>query len=293
MQENPEFGQQVTIGILATIIGGIILYILALPIRRFIVGLHEKNRERNSKLNTHFAEIKEEAKSDLSEVSNVVEMYGVVVVRKGSVPLYHPNSIVIELPKFSDSFAAHFPEFADKWIECVRKILDHDKSYRQLVHNIRSGFESRGFPVVDVNHPPSVPPYIYENIYPPLFNWWKDRHQGKSRPWPDFGHIETKPDFGPNALLAAGWGSSAIAYAETEEDRERCKHAIRRLAQNKGYEKEAALMIELANQLVHEVREFKSEVVAALDDIEKYWPGTTNYRFKESKNCPRCKDLFH
>jgi hypothetical protein len=292
-QSIPGHLQQIIIGILASIVGGAILYILAFPVRRSVAASQERKKERDKKLKIHFEEINKEARSEVSEVSNVVEMYGAIVVRKGAVPLYHPDFVAIELPKFSKSFAGHFPRANNKWMELIGGILKHNESYSQLVQNIRNSFESEGIPVVDINNPPKVSPYIYDNIYAPLFSWWEDRHHGKAKPWPNFEHIETKPDFGPNHLLVAGWGSSAIAYAETDSDKERCKRAISRVAEDKDYENRAATSIKLANQRVQEIWTFKAELIDTLDDIDKFWPGTRNCRFKEEKNCSRCKELFH
>ena len=292
-QSIPGHLQQVIIGILASIVGGAILYILAFPVRRSVIAVQERKKERDKKLKIHFEEINKEARSEMSEVSKVVEMYGAIVVRKGTVPLYHPDFVAIELPKFSESFAAHFPRANNKWMECIGGILKHNESYRQLVQNIRNNFESEGIPVVDINHSPNASPYIYDNIFAPLFSWWEDRHHGKAKPWPNFSHIETKTDFGPNHLLVAGWGSSAIAYAETDSDKERCKRAISRVAEDKDYENRAATSIKSANQRVQEIRAFKAELIDTLDDIDKFWPGTRNCRFKEEKNCWRCKELFH
>ncbi len=282
----------------ALIIGVIIAIVIALLrnlLRRLwqaIFSTPEKKKEKDNKLKVHFKELKDEAKSIMSE-ANLIEMYGAVVASKGSVPLYHPDFVGIELPKFPENFTAHFPEIAKKWIECIGRILEHSKSYKQLVQNIRNSFKSEGIPIVDINHPPNVSPYIYDNIFPPLFNWWKDCGQSKANPWPNFEQIETKRDFGPNHLVVAGWNSQAIAYAETDSDKRRCKEAIGRVAKNKEYENEAAKTIELANERMKDVRTFKGQLTDTLDDIEKFWPGTKKYKFKEEKNCSRCKELFH
>lgn len=275
----------------ASVAGGLILLILLFPVRHFINQRSEKKREQDRKLRIHFKELAEEAKSILSE-ANVSEMYGLIVTYAGSIPQYHPDCVGIELPKLPDSFQAHFPKETEMYGNYISRILRNNKVYKELRQKIKTDFESEGIPLVNTSPPPKISPVIYDTVFWPLFSCWKDRSQGKAKALPNFEQIETTADFGPNHLVVAGWGSGAIAYAETDNDRQKCKHAIGKVAENKEYESEAAKTIEMANERVKEIRTFKEQLMDTLDDIEKFWPGTKKYKFKKAKNCPKCKEIF-
>lgn len=197
------------------------------------------------------------------------------------------------LPRPLASFVAHFPVETAELDEYRPKIEEHNRRLVDFRSRIKRDFESRDIPVVNINHPPSDPPYIYDTIFRPLFDWWKDRNQRKANPRPNFEQIETKSDFGPNHLLVAGWGSEAIAYAETDSDKQRCKDALSEVAENKEYEREAAGLVSSANELVKQARTLGRELSDKLGNVAKFWPGTKNYRFKKEKQkCPKCREVF-
>ncbi len=282
----------------ALIIGVIIAIVIALfrnLLRRLwqaIFPTAEKKKEKDNKLKVHFKELKDEARAILSE-AKISEMYGLVVTYAGGIPQYHPDFVGIELPKVPDSFEAHFPKETEMYGNYISRILRNNKGYKELRQKIKTDFESKGIPVVNINPPPKTSPVIYDTIFWPLFNWWKDRSQGKAKPWPNFEQIETTADFGPNHLVVAGWGSGAIAYAETHTDKQRCKNIITKIAKNGEYENEAVKTIQLASEVLKEFRTFKRQLINTLDDIEKLWPGTQSYKFKrEKKKCTRCKQIF-
>lgn len=275
------------LGVLAAI-WGIIKFLLQ-PILKL---REERKKENDNKLKTHFTEIKTEAESTMSE-TKVVEMYGAIVAEKGLVPLYHPNFIGIELPVFSKEFIAHFPREIEEYKKCIGEILKHNKSYKGLLEKIKLSFQSRGLAVVSANHPSSVSPCIYDNIFPPLFNWWQDRSKSKAKPWPNFQIIEPHQDSGPDLLWVSGWNSGAIARAVKDSDRQRCKEVIARVAENEEYQTEAVEIIKLAKERMTGLRTFKEQLLSTLNDIETFWPGTRKYKFRKVRNCPRCKELFH
>ena len=86
---------------------------------------------------------------------------------------------------------------------------------------------------------------------------------------------------------------SAIACVSNEADSERYKRVLREIAENEEFREEAANLISDADRLVKQARGFCRKLNDKLDDTYKLWPGTKKYRFKEVKNCPRCKELFH
>lgn len=285
---------QIIVGVIVTVAATIIIFLLRSAVRKLweIIFPPSGKEVRDKKLRLHFNEIYKETRTVFSE-ANISEMYGLVVVYAGGMPLYHPDVVGIELPKLPDLFEAHFPKETKIYGDYISRILRNNEGYKELCQKIKTDFESEGIPVVNINSPPTTSPVIYNTIVWPLFSWWKERSQGRERPSPNFSQIETTADFGPNQLVVAGWGSGAIAYAKTDSDRQKCEYAIGKVAENKKYEQEATIMIETANKLVKDIRTFKRQLIDSLEDIERYWPGTSKHKFKEKNNCARCKGIFH
>lgn len=252
----------------------------------------ERKKEQGEKLRKHFDELYEEIKATLSDIK-ISEMYGLIVTYAGGIPQYHPDLVAIELPKLADSFDVHFPKEAKEYRKHINDVLRNNKSYQDLREKIKADFESESVPIVNINPPPTTSPVIYDTIFWPLFSWWDDRSQGKTKPNPTFEQIETIADFGPNHLVASGWHSGAIAYAVASADKQRCKEIITRIAYKAEYEGEAARIIHLANEILRDFRVFKGQVDETLEDINKLWPGTKTRKFKkEKKKCARCKQIF-
>lgn len=282
----------VVVLIIGTVVGGIILWALLFPVRQSITQRAEKKKELEQKLMIHFDELYDDIKAMLSDIK-INEMYGLIVTYAGGVPLYHPDFVGIELPKLPDSFNAHFPKETKTYGNHIHRILTNNEGYKELRQKIKTDFEVEGIPLVDIHPPPTTSPVIYDSIFWPLFSWWNDRSQGKVNPHPNFEQIETSPDFGHNHLLVKGWGSNAIAYAETEADKEKCKEIISKIAYKAEYENEAVKIIRLANETLKEFRTFKGQLIQTLEDIKKWWPGTQTYKFKrDKKQCARCKQIF-
>ena len=253
----------------------------------------ETKRNQEEKLKKHFDELNEEIKAALSDVK-IGEMYGLIVTYAGGVPQYHPDFVAIELPKLADSFDVHFPREAEEYGKYIHNILRNNQSYKDLRQKIKADFESESVPMVNINPPPTTSPVIYDAIFWPLFSWWSDRSQGKTKPSPDFERIETIADFGPNHLVASGWHSGAIAYVIEPAEKQRCKEIISRIAHKAEYEEEAASIIHLANEILRDFRAFKGHIIDVLEDINKLWPGTKTCKFKKEKGkCTRCKQIFN
>jgi len=181
-QSIPTIAQQIIVGLIVVAIA----YVLAFPVRRFVSHSQEQKSNKKKRLRLHFKELSDEVRFTVSG-ANITEMYGAIVASKASVPLYHPDIIAIELPKFSESFAAHFPKENDKWVKYIGRILEHNEGYRQLLQKIRHDFESRGIPVVNIQA--DLTPCVYDALFHAVFNRWKELARN-SRPWPDFEDIE-------------------------------------------------------------------------------------------------------
>jgi len=233
----------------------------------------ETRRNQEERLKKHFDELNKEIKDALSDVK-ISEMYGLIVTYAGGVPQYHPDFVGIELPKLVDSFSVHFPREAKEYGKHIDKMLRNNQSYKDLRQKIEADFESESVHLVSANPPPTTSPVVYDTIFWPLFSWWNDRSQGKTKPSPNFDQIENIADFGPNNLVASGWHSAAIAYAIEPAEKQRCKDIISRIAHKAEYEKEAARIIHLANEILRDFRAFRGHVVDLLEEIDKLWPGT-------------------
>ncbi len=281
------------------IMGGLIVAALVgiiTSVRRLVRKLTSlstrKKAAEEDRLKKHFQEIYEEAMSSLSE-ANISEMYGLIVTYRGGTPQYHPDVVAIELPKFSNSFEAHFPEENKQYGNLTHIILRNNESYKDLRKKFTAFFQSEGILVVNINRPLTKSPVVYDNIFWPLFSWWSERSQGKTNPHPDFEQIETIDDFGPNHLVVSGWRSGAMAYAVGLTDQQRCKEVITGIAKNVEYQNEAVKIIHSANEIAKQFRTIKGQIINTLDDTQKFWPGTQNYEFKiEDKKCARCKQIF-
>jgi hypothetical protein len=252
--------------------GEIITGIILLVIGYLLGSSKERKKEQDKRLKTHF----EDLKNELQKGITLTKTYWKIEVT-GS-------------PQFSDSFRAHFPETL-ALEKCLDRIYDHNIRYGDFCLGIETRFESKGIPVANINYAPDISPYIYGAVLRPLFVWWKDRQNQKAHPQIDFKNIEAKPDGGPNNLFVAGWGGEAVAYGETDHDRERCREIIREVAQDKYYEKEVAELMSTADKLVGDVELSQSRLNEKLEDTHKFWPGTRKYKFKQEKSCPRCREL--
>jgi hypothetical protein len=196
----------------------------------------------------------------------------------------------VEAPPISASLQAHFPGSSEEWTGLMQEISEHNRNYKAFCEKIKVDFESKGIPVVQ-NDPRKSFTFIYEDVFNPLFNMWKELAQGR-RPWPDFQRSDTVSVEDSHFLHPSGWEASVVAFAKTEDDSEKCKLALAEIAGDIGNQGEAAKILDSATKLVGKAREFANQFAAKLDEVDKYWPGKRTNRFKILKKaCQTCKEL--
>jgi hypothetical protein len=196
----------------------------------------------------------------------------------------------VEAPPISAGLEAHFPGQSEEWRALMQRISEHNRNYKAFCQKIKADFESKGIPVVQNDRRKSFT-FIYEDVFNPLFNMWKELARGR-HPWPDFQKIDTVSVEGSHFLHPSGWESSVVAFAKTEDDSEQCKLALARIAGDGENQKEAGEIFGSASELMKEAREFADQFAAKLDEIDKYWPGKKPNKFKRLKKiCQTCKDL--
>jgi len=94
-------------------------------------------------------------------------------------------------------------------------------------------------------------------------------------------------------LEPQGWSGTLVACVQTESDKVKYTHALREVAGNKQLQTEGTKLSSSAKQLDNEITAFRIQLLDKLDNVDKFWPGTKNYKFrKEKRNCPRCKEIF-
>lgn len=196
----------------------------------------------------------------------------------------------VKAPPISASLEAHFPGASDEWRGLMQEISEHNRKYKVFCQEIKVDFESKGIPVVQNDQRKSFT-FIYEDVFNPLFNMWKELAQGR-HPWPDFRKIDTVSVEGGHFLHPSGWEASMVAFAKTEDDSEKCRLALAEIADNVGNRGEAAKILDSANKLVEKAREFANQFAAKLDEIDRYWPGKQPNKFKRlEKTCQTCREL--
>jgi hypothetical protein len=249
-----------------------------------------KNTEQDKKLRAHFEELKRETELIISSASNLAPMSGdwKIVVSEGS---YGGNISNIEEAQVSSSLEAHFPEQAKQLSTFKQKTREHNANWEDFRRKIKIAFESKGVPVVQ-NDQSEPSTYIYENAFEPLFNMWRELAQNKG-PWLDFQKIESEPVKGGYLLYASGWRGNAVAFAKTKDGIEKCKLAFAEIADTKENQREDARILNSANKLIGEAKEFAHQLASELSEVDKFWPGTRINKFKRlKKTYPICKELL-
>lgn len=289
-QSLSGFWQQLVIAITATVIAGLVIWILLFPVRHFVTRRLENKRKQGEKLKIHFEELKREAQEIVRIISRVTENYGKMVSH--SQAIYSEITSVV-FPQLSDRFMAHFPEETTELAEYERRIKAHNRDYEGFRLKIMSVFTSQRIFVASSKC--QITPCIYESIFEPLFNYWKDVSADRP-PFPDFSKIEqtyqTYISGDYIELYPKGWRSSVAARVQTESDRVEYSHALREVAENKEFKREAATLATSATQLDEQITTFRVQLLDKLGDVDRLWPGTKKYTFRKEKNCPRCKDIF-
>jgi len=265
------------LAIIGPIIGVIITVVFG---PRFTAKWQEKRRERNKKLRVHFEDLKKEAEPIVSLGFSSVQ-YGEIVFTK-----YDLSQAV------SPSFREHFSKETEELSKLREETNKHNTRCKEFRQKIKRAFESRGIPVVQ-NDQDTLSSYIYERVFEPLFQRWQAVAQKSKHPGPDFQKIESAScSKGGYLLYALGWAASPLAFAKTENEREKCKRALADVAYDEQHQKEAAEIFGSANELVKKAGEFARQFAGKLDDIDRLWPGKKTNRFEMLKTCPDCKELF-
>lgn len=249
-----------------------------------------RQRERDKRLKVHFEDMK---KISSNIIPTLTEDYGRIVLFISSSRTSTVTQSIKEdtLCKIPDDFVAHFPKEATTWDTCYLDINAHNEKYAKFALRIREFFGLSGLKVMLVNQT-NESPCIYEAVFRPFFVWWRDRLSHTEHPQIDFTKIDVdSPNYGPSNLRVAGWAET-IAYAESETDKEKCKSTIRSLANNAKFEQEAINLLESATKLVESIHALKTQLTDTIQNVDKYWPGTTDYKFRRLKQCQTCKKII-
>lgn len=273
--------------VVALIASAIITYYL----NRLLSRGEKKKKEQQDRLKVHFQEeLVNEKDEIINQLSNLRAECGIIYYKGSSVK--EARDTVITLPKPSVAFDAHFPKETAELKRLAGLMADHHKSRNMLINEIRKYTESLGF-TVGHDNPMNISPFIYDIVFDILFLHWGSSRDREYTSWFDFRSIETKSGHGLNLLFVSGWGSSAIAYAEAEVDKEGCRRVILEISQDVEYKKKAVGIVDAVDSLVAQLASFCAQLGGKVADVAKYWPGTKVYKFKiEKKTCPRCKQIF-
>lgn len=244
-----------------------------------------REKEQNKRLRIHF--------NEMQKISS--DIISTLKVDDGRI--YLPNSSLDNLQKFPLEYRIHFPQEDNAWDTYCAKIKEHNEKYEELLKKIKESFTSAEFRWINnTSHPES--PGISWRIYDPLFIWWNDRYNHSANLTVDFEKIDSDIAYlgqvttDANHLWVFGYGAAWIAYYDNESDKGKCKKVIADVAFNNLYEKESANLISSANDLLKSVSELKSQLSNKIQDVDKYWPGTTDYKFTRLEQCPTCKKII-
>lgn len=106
--------------LVATVGGGLILWILLFPVRQFISQQFEKKKEKDRKLRTHFEDINKEVINRISEMAR-----SLCVRHNRLVTSYAPisKSYDFEKQETFKGFELHLPEMAQEWKQLNNKAV--------------------------------------------------------------------------------------------------------------------------------------------------------------------------
>ena len=244
-----------------------------------------RQRKRDGRLRTHFEDMQ---KISSNIIPTLIINWGRIYLNSSNPADEINENTPRELP---NDFIAHFQQEAKAWNTYCLRITAHNKKYAEFELKMKGFFVSSGLKVIPDNQPQCTSPCIYEAVFHLLFIWWRDRFNHRV-PNIDFTRVDTDiPMVGTSRFFIAGWPATAIFYADNESDRDKCKDVIARLAHDADFEKEAASLIKLATELIKSVADLRSQLIKRIDNIDKYWPGTRDYKFKKLKQCQTCKKI--
>jgi hypothetical protein len=246
--------------------------------------------EQDRKLRAHFENLKKEAELVISSASNLAPMaYSwKIVVSQGPSG---GNVSDINETKVSRSFEVHFSEQAKRLNALKQGIYEHNTNCEKLRQKTKTAFGSQGIPVVQ-NDQGNHSICIFEAALDALFTRWKELARS-NRPWPDFQNISSNPVQGGYLLHPREWESSMVAFAKTEDERDKCELALAEIADNVENQREVSEIVNKGDKLIVEGKEFANQLASEINDIGEFWRGRRGKEFKElKKTCPRCKELF-
>jgi len=269
---------------------GIAIAVIIPLVAVWVERRHRKKTEQDRKLRAHFEELKKEAELVISSASNLApRTYSwEIVVSRGA---YGGNVSDISETQVSAGFEAHFPEQAKGLGTLKQETGEHNTNCKNFRQKIKIAFKSQGIPVVQ-NDQGNHSICLFETALDALFTRWKEL-AGSNRPWPDFQNISYKPVEGGYLLHPREWESSMVAFAKTDDEREKCELALAEIADNMENQREVSEIVNKGNKLIAEGKEFANQLASEINDIGEFWRGRKGKEFKElKKTCSRCRELF-
>lgn len=291
----------IIVGVIATVAASIIIFLfrnLLIKIWQLAFPSLGVKKQQDSKLWTHFMELKTEAESLLGAVNNMTQFYGVILVNYPPSMYFHSVSNASNynlgvLSDISTNLVAHFPKETADFIKSKKYIAQHNKRLFELNDKVKQNFELMNISVLNANDTSNRPFYIYDSIYKPLFQWWQDRNKEKPNNWINFNKIGIKAGENPDNLYVDGSGAQAIAHAKTDGGKRRCRGAIRKISHDTEYQKEVFYLSVSADIILTTSKETARQLKDKLYDVENFWRGTKKYKFKkEKRKCLKCKEIF-
>jgi len=271
------------------IIGLIIAAITAFGVYfgpRFTAKWQRKQEKQDTNLKTHFEDIEK-------YIYSKILPYSRSIVVKGLCMWYNDHSKVkngypFEIDEGYKSFKIHFREFADELEHLHKKALELNSRLKKIREKIATLVKQGGISFGGVNEQASQ--IIYDNIFAALNNHYKEiKINNRSN---IFERIEESQESGKSGLLyASNWlKDSAIAYGETNENKENCKNIIIKIVTNEELKDKGLEIIRVTDKLADNFKDFAKKLNETIEYTKKYKIGRD---FKKEKECPYCQVIFH
>jgi hypothetical protein len=241
-----------------------------------------RQRERERRLRVHFEDMLSKSQNlipDFSHYCGRIDVSNMV----GDMP--SPVEIQKDtLTNFPPEFTAHFPNMAKLWEGYRSDIYNHNDEYTKLKSEIRDAFSNLG---LEINHNRSKdkPPFIYEQVYKFLFDWWR-------APYPEMNENNPIPrpdivDISLNGLVVG-----AIAKPGNDDDKQKFIGMIKQVALNPDLNQEATKLFASARGLCDSIQELKRQLTDTMQEIQHNYqfPGIKEVGFKRLKQCPICQE---
>lgn len=285
---------QAAIPICVTILLGLAGFFLKRLIH-FIASVIKRKKEIDDQnLYLHFDEVKNEAKGKVSAARSITEFYGALISSSPSMYMIDgnlTNESLTELQIASPALKAHFPKDVKNFEWLAVKVKEHNTRFFNLKKQVLRDVTEQGIAVLDSSKIKMTPRNcIYTQIFTPLYAWWCSLNREDVNPWSGFRNLDVDNDTGN--IFPQNWHSQAIAHAKTEYGRKKCIRIIRKIALNKDYPHEVKLIMLGIDILLVNKEKLAQEMLDKINEIENYWLGTKQRKFKKIKHCPRCKEIF-